>query len=144
MTTSHQKEQAERRSLVGSTTGMTFHSRASVDLELESTGRHALAPKPTVTGSARVPQVPRMPEGSPWADDLVPPEEALGWSVEAQEPTGNYHEIAESLREAASSLPQDGSVEAAREVSQSASQRAAPDVVLSPASGALLRRGRKL
>jgi hypothetical protein len=98
MTTSHQKEQAERKRLAGSTGQVTnYRDWAVNDIALESRGRHSAAAKATVTGSARVPQVPRMPEGSPWAGDLVPPEEALGWSVEAQEPTGNYHEIEESL-----------------------------------------------
>ena len=105
MTTSHQKEQAERKRLAGSTGQVTnYRDWAVNDIGLQSQGRHAAAAKATVTGSARVPQVPRMPEGSPWAGDLVPPEEALGWSVEAQEPTGNYHEIEQSLL-ATSSIP---------------------------------------
>ena len=41
MTTSHQKEQAERIAYAGSTTGMTYHSRAITGLDLERSGRHA-------------------------------------------------------------------------------------------------------
>jgi hypothetical protein len=142
-------ERRERRELIGSTGTETFQSyrdRAFADMALEAHGRHAAAAKAEVTGRTRIPQYPRMPEGSPWAGDLVPPEEALGWSVEAQEPTGNYHEIAESLREAASlAIPSGDAADEATEVDDhSASGAEAPPVVLSPAGGASLRRGRKL
>jgi hypothetical protein len=145
MTTSHQKEQAERRAYAGSTTGMTYHSRAITGLELERSGRHAQ--HATVTGSKPAVAYPRQPEGSPWAGDLVPPEEALGWSVEAQEPTGNYHEIAESLREAASVLAFPSDADEAREdVDATPPRSAAPTdrVNVSPQSVGALLRGRKL
>jgi hypothetical protein len=152
MTTTHQKEQAERIAYAGSTTGMTYHSRAITGLDLERSGRHAQ--HAVVTGSARVPQVPRMPEGSPWAGDLVPPEEPLNWSVEAQEPTGNYHEIEESLA-ASSALHSLGAEDAeAARLGPLPSARPVPSGVSSPSSsdGTIanviaepgLRRGRKL
>ena len=92
-------EMKERKALVGSTTEVTnYRDRAVNDIALEAQGRHSAAAKATVTGSARVPQVPRMPEGSPWAGDLVPPEGPLGYSVQDDvEPTGNYHEVAASV-----------------------------------------------
>jgi hypothetical protein len=137
-------EQADRRRHAGSTTEVTnYRDWAVAAHDLENRGRHATKGA-TVTGSARVPQVPRQPEGSPWAGDLVPPEEALGWSVEAQEPTGNYHEIAESLREAAS-LPSGAADEATEVDFHSASGAQAPaDGLVSRAAGASLRPGRKL
>jgi hypothetical protein len=101
MTTTHQKEQAERKSLAGSTGTTTFNTyrdRAEADLQLENQGRHSAAAKASVTGSARVPQVPRMPEGSPWAGDLVPPEEPTHYDINALEPNGTPAEIEASLR----------------------------------------------
>jgi hypothetical protein len=102
MTTSHQKEQAERASLVGSTTGMTYHSRAITGLDLERSGRHAQ--HATVVGSKPAVAYPRMPEGSPWHSDLVPPEGPTGYAIDAQEPVGEVFEVEASLREAASVL----------------------------------------
>jgi hypothetical protein len=110
MTTSAQEEQKLRKSLAGSTGSFTYHSRAEADLQLENQGRHAKGA--TVTGSARVPQVPRQPEGSPWHSDIVPPEEPTGIDINAQEPTGNYHEIAESVSDVASSATGDATASA--------------------------------
>jgi hypothetical protein len=157
MTTSAKEEQKLRKSLAGSTGSMTYNTyrdRAEAAIALEAQGRHAAAAKATVTGSARVPQVPRMPEGSPWAGDLVPPEEALGWSVEAQEPTGNYHEIEESLA-ASSAFHSLGAEDAeAARLGPLPSARPVPSGVSSPSSSdgtnsnviaePGLRRGRKL
>jgi hypothetical protein len=96
-------EQRERRELARSTGATTYHARAAADIALLGQGRHTQGA--VVTGSVRVPQVPRQPEGSPWSGDLVPPEEPLGWSVEAQEPVGEPHEIAASLAAAAPEVP---------------------------------------
>ena len=146
---SAQEEQAERRAYAGSTTGMTYHSRALSHIELEGQGRHAAEAKASVTGATRVPQVPRMPEGSPWAGDPVPPEKSsLGWSVKSQEPTGNYHEIEQSLSDAASSalclVGADG-VAAATEVDAIPPQAPAAPPESDDLGGApTLRRGRRL
>jgi hypothetical protein len=142
MTTSHQKEQAERRAYVGSNTTTTYHQRAMAEIGLETQAQGRFSSKPSVTGSERVPQVPRMPATSPWAADIVPPEEALGWSVEAQEVTGNYHEVEASLAAPqASCLPPEGAE--AREVDP---QCAAPDCAtpLGSQSGVPFLRGRRL
>jgi hypothetical protein len=91
-------ERAERRAYVGSTTTQTFHSQASAQLELEGQGR--FAEKATVVGSKPAVAYPRQPSTSHWAGDPVPNEEPFGVDITAQEPTGNYHEIAESLNAA--------------------------------------------
>jgi hypothetical protein len=95
---SAQEEQRERKALAGSTTTMTFHSyhsRALAELQLENQGRHTQGA--SVTGSKPAVVYPRQPENSPWAGDPVPNEEPYGVDISAQEPTGNYHEIEESL-----------------------------------------------
>jgi hypothetical protein len=82
-------EQRERQALVGSTNEFTsYRDRAIADLQLEAQGRHARGT--AVVGSQPFVRYPRQPEASPWAGDPVPPEEPLGWSVEAQEPN-NAH-----------------------------------------------------
>lgn len=120
-------EMKERKALVGSTTTMTFFSQAIAHLGLESQGRHAAAAKASVTGSARVPQYPKMPSGSPWAEDLSGVEPPLGWSLEAQEPVGEPFEIAASL----ASPSDDATAPAAGSLSPQA-------------AGAPLLRGRRL
>ena len=91
MTTSHQKEQAERIAYAGSTTGMTYHSRAITSLDLERSGRHAQ--HAVVTGTKPAVAYPRMPEGNPWHSDNVPPEESLGYEINSQEPNGTPAEV---------------------------------------------------
>jgi hypothetical protein len=95
MTTSAQEEQRQRRELLGSATGMTFHSRAATELALENQGRHAKGAE--VVGSKPAVVYPRQPEGSPWAGDLVPPEGPLGYAIDAQEAVGEIFEVLESL-----------------------------------------------
>ena len=93
MTTSAKEEQKLRKALIGSSTTTTYNTyrdRAEADLQLENQGRHTKSA--VVTGSARVPQVPRMPEGSPWAFDPVPPEPSLGYEIDAQEIVGEVFE----------------------------------------------------
>jgi hypothetical protein len=134
MTPSAKREQAERKALVGSTTGMTLHSQAITQIELEAQGRHAAIAKASVSGREPAVNYPRMPEGSPWAGDLVPPEPSLGYAIEALEVTGEPHEVAASL--------------ATSEGSPSSSSDGAAGVtslVLSPGDVApALNRGRKL
>jgi hypothetical protein len=125
-------EQRERRELSGSTTGMTFHSRAAADIALLDQGRHTQGAE--VIGSKPAVVYPRMPEGSPWAADPVPNEEPFGIDLNYVEPVGTFSEIEESLlRDAASfSIPLDDAAEA-REVDP----RCPPAVVgLSPRAAA--------
>jgi hypothetical protein len=144
MTTSHQKEQAERKALAGSTTGMTYHSRAITGLDLERSGRHAQ--HAVVTGSARVPQYPAA--SGPWNDPVqVPDEPPLGYAIDSQEPVGEVFEIEASLREASpsvASLTPDGDVATAR-TTPSAGAKEASAVSTSAADASnFIRRARKL
>ena len=144
MTTSHQKEQAERLALAGSTTGMTYHSRAITGLELERSGRHAQSA--TITGTKAVPQYPAA--SGPWNDPVqVPDEPPLGYSVQDDlEPTGTPVEIAASV-----AIPSNDAA-SAREVDATPPPRAAPtsgsmsprEVGVTPSPEPGLRRGRKL
>jgi hypothetical protein len=146
-------EMKERKALAGSSTEVTsYRDRAVNDIALEAQGRHSAAAKATVTGSARVPQVPRQPEGSPWAGDLVPPEEPTHYDINALEPNGTPAEIEASLREASlsvASLPPDGDVATAR-TTPPAGAKEASAVSTSAADASTsssepgLRRGRRL
>ena len=93
---SDKSTQAERRDLAGSTGSMTYHSRAAVEQTLESGGRFADKVS-LVVGETPAVQYPRLPAGSPWAGDLVGDEPALGFSVDAMEPTGEAHEVPSKL-----------------------------------------------
>jgi hypothetical protein len=142
MTTSHQEEQRQRRELLGSTTGMTFHSRAAVELALEAQGRHTQGAE--VTGSKPGMVYPRQPEGSPWAGDLVPPEGPLGYSVQDDiEPNGTPQEVESSLLAASSALSPGDAAEEATEGHTSG--RPTPSALLPlAAEGANFIRGRRL
>jgi hypothetical protein len=131
-------EQRERRELLGSTGGMTYHSRAAADIALEGQGRHTQGAE--VIGSKPAVAYPRQPEGSPWAGDLVPPEGPLGYAIDAQESVGEVFEIA-------ASLPPLGDVVVAREEEEPSLRPAPADLVLSPESVGVspsLIRGRRL
>jgi Primase C terminal 2 (PriCT-2) len=134
-------EQRERRELSGSTTTSTFHQRAIADLALEDQGRHTQGA--VVTGAARVPQVPRMPEGSPWSGSIPEGvEPSLGYAINDLEVTGTPQEVLESLAAPqASYLPPEGAE--AREVDP---QCAASDSVspLVESGVPFLRRARRL
>jgi hypothetical protein len=76
--------------------GHTFQSRAIAEAD-EIQGRFAEINKSNVVGSQQAVHYPRLPSG-PWADPVqVPPEEPLGFSVEAMEPVGTIQEIEASL-----------------------------------------------
>lgn len=93
--TNNKSDQAERRALAGSTNTTTYHSRAMVDFELESTaGRFG---KPSVVSGSQ-PGV-HYPAAADWTRDGagVGVEPPLGIDVNALEPTGELHEIAASL-----------------------------------------------
>jgi hypothetical protein len=54
-------------------------------------GRYAKVHSTTVVGSSPV-SYPAQPPTSPWHHDPVPPEMPLGYSVDAIEPVGEFHE----------------------------------------------------
>jgi hypothetical protein len=91
---SNEEDQAERRRILREDrAASTYHQFAEADAN-EHGGRFAKEMEARVTG---VPQVPPMPEGNPWAEDIVPAEGPLGYSVNEMEPVGNYHEVSASL-----------------------------------------------
>jgi hypothetical protein len=139
MTTSHQKEQAERRSLVGSTGGMTLHSQAITQIELEGQGRHAAAARASVVGKERVPLYPRQGPDSPWSNDLSGVEPPLGIDLEYVEPCGTPVEVAASL-----SIPLADAAMATAVVDAPAGAETPLAVSPSPAGGVSLLRGRRL
>jgi hypothetical protein len=145
MTTSAQEEQKLRKSLAGSTTTQTYHSRAAADIALENQGGR-FAKGAEVTGSKPAVVYPRQPEGSPWAGDLVPPEGPLGYSVQDDiEPNGTPQEVESSLLAASSALSPGDAAEEATEGHTSG--RPAPSALLPLAAEgvpSLLRRARRL
>jgi hypothetical protein len=133
-------ERRERREHVGSIGAETFQSyrdRAFADMALEAHGRHAAAAKAEVIGKVRVPQYPAA--SGPWNDPVqVPDEPPLGYSVQDDiEPTGNYHEIQESLIAASVAIPSSDAASAREDVDATPPQRAAPSGgFVSPSDGA--------
>lgn len=91
--TSQADEMRERRALAGSNNATTYFQQSQVAEELDAkAGRFA---KPSVVSGANpTVQYPRLPASSPWAADMVPPEEPLGYSVNDLSPTGELHELA--------------------------------------------------
>ena len=88
--TNNKSDQAERRSLAGSTNTTTYHSRAMVDFELESTaGRFG---KPSVVSGSQ-PGV-HYPAAAAWTRDGAGVEPPLNFDINAQEPVGELHELA--------------------------------------------------
>jgi hypothetical protein len=110
----------ERKALAASTTTMSYHTRALAELQLEQGQSGRFTDKAVVNGSKPTVGVPRQPEGSPWAGDLVPPEPPLGYEINSQEPCGEPFELAASF----ALSPEDTAL--ATEVGHSASG-AAPD-----------------
>ena len=100
--TSHQREQQERQAVLtgeqklrpGDYEPSTLHamSRLSNDLEGRASARDY------VTGSEQTTNYPPIQSG-PWSSDYakLPDEPALGFSVEAVEPTGTPAEVAASI-----------------------------------------------
>jgi hypothetical protein len=146
MTRAADEERKLRKALAGSTTTQTFFSRAEAEIILQSQGRHAAAAKAQVNGAEASVRYPRLPTDNPFTSDISGVEPPTGIDINWQEPNGTPVEIAESLREAASlAIPSRDAADEATEVDDhSASGAEAPPVVLSPAGGASLRRGRKL
>jgi len=61
-------------------------------------GRFAAITESTVTGTARVPQYPRQPEGSPWADEQAT-EPPLDFDISSAPIVGEFCEVQASLGE---------------------------------------------
>lgn len=93
---SESDERKERRDLAGSTSILTYHRLAGIELALESGGGQFNQPT-TVVGSEPAVHYPRLPANSPHAFDPVPPGEFLGISVDYVEPCGTAVEIAASI-----------------------------------------------
>ena len=91
--TSQADEMRERRAFAGSNNATTYFQQSQVAEELDAkAGRFAKAS--IVSGATPTVQYPRLPASSPWAADMVPPEEPLGYSVNDLSPTGELHEFA--------------------------------------------------
>jgi hypothetical protein len=100
MSISNENDQKLRRLLAGSsTTATTYRDQALIGLALEG-GRFANH-EAVVTGvGGPAVNYPMQSTTSPWSQpNLVEP--PLGWSVEDQEPCGEYFEVQQSLEELA-------------------------------------------
>lgn len=103
------EEQKERRHLAGSTSTLTYHRLAQIDLGLENQGRFAAADRrsnapPSVVGSTPVPVYPRA--AGPWTGgDPAGLEEPLGYDINALEPCGTAQEIETSIANAELATP---------------------------------------
>ena len=81
-------ERDERKSLAGSTTTMTLHSRAMAELQLEQGQSGRFTDKVSVSGAEASVRYPRQPADSPFAADLsgivaelgIPPGEEIKWN----------------------------------------------------------------
>jgi hypothetical protein len=56
--------------------------KAKIDLEQDPV-TPGVVTATHITGTTAVPQYPAQPQGSPWASDPVPPEEPLGYDIDA-------------------------------------------------------------
>jgi hypothetical protein len=85
-------------------------------LEAEGGGRFAEAArregmaKPQVTGTSPSANYPTLPASSPWHADPIGVEPTLGVDVNALDPVGECHEVAQSLRPQCSPATQSGQV----------------------------------
>jgi hypothetical protein len=133
MTTSANEEQKLRKSLAGSNTTITYHSRAAAELQLEQGQSGRFVDKASVVGAEASVRYPRLPPDNPFSSDISGLEPSLGYEINSQEPTGNYHEIEESL----AAQPTD---------SLTSGGAAAPDCAtpLGSQSGVPFLRGRRL
>jgi hypothetical protein len=64
-------------------------------VSLEAQGRFGPVNEPVVVTDGSV--YPALPEGNPFAADIVPTEQPLGYSVEALPAVGEPHEVAASI-----------------------------------------------
>jgi hypothetical protein len=95
-----------------------------------------------VIGSKPAVAYPRLPPDNPFSSDISGVEPPLGYEINSQEPTGNYHEIELN---AASSIPLDaaGAPEASSVCSTPSAAVLSP-VVDGVSSSNVLTRGRRL
>ena len=89
MTFNNNSSQAERKQFVKD----TFHSRTRD----EAGGRFAQVNKSTVVGSDPATLYPRLPSGSPWSSDPVPPEPPLNQDISEPPIVGESWEVEKSL-----------------------------------------------
>jgi hypothetical protein len=80
---SHKAEQKERRALVGSTSGTTYHALANLNNSLG--GR--FSPADNVAGKEPVVSYPALDWRSPWSGPRLPDEMPLGYAI-GDQPTG--------------------------------------------------------
>jgi hypothetical protein len=85
---------AERRRVVRETGASTYADHVYDD----TGGRYRKQTPSTITGAQPVVEYPAQPAGSPWAGEQAV-EPALGYDVNAQEPTGTHAEIQASICE---------------------------------------------
>jgi hypothetical protein len=83
--------------------GATYRDFAAAEFSGHG-GRFSAQSKSQVIGTEPV-SYPRLPEASPWHDNVVPPEEPLGVDINAVEPTGTFAEIQKSIEATDASPP---------------------------------------
>jgi hypothetical protein len=89
------------------TEGLTMFSRAQAEIADESYGRYAVLQKANVVGATPAMGYSRGPQ---WTVDPTGKERPLGFSVDEMDPTGEPHEVANSLRQFAAEEPDRGPV----------------------------------
>jgi hypothetical protein len=131
--TSRHEEQKLRRSLLNSTTAMTYHAAAALHETLDGGAG-------IVIGSTEI--VPYPSASAPWNTSL-PPEAPLSYAIDAVEPVGEVHEIAKSLDAAPVSSP--GAAASEVEVAlPPADATAPPPASMDTGGGATFRLRRRL
>ena len=83
--------QAERRRIMADDGRAKTYFGQAQHADDDLGGRYAKVHSTTVVGSSPV-SYPAQPPTSPWHHDPVPPEMPLGYSVDAIEPVGEFHE----------------------------------------------------
>src|SRR6516164_2632457 len=83
--------QAERRRIMADDRRAKTYFGQAQHADDDLGGRYAKVHSTTVVGSSPV-SYPAQPPTSPWHHDPVPPEMPLGYSVDAIEPVGEFHE----------------------------------------------------
>lgn len=73
-------DQAERKQVIKDC--YQTRAQAQADADMAAGGRFKKQTETLITGVG-VPQYPRQPSNSPWHSDPVPPEEPLGYSIDA-------------------------------------------------------------
>jgi len=81
----------EKKEIIKNASTMVDHAKANE--ATERGGRYAKQQETTFTG-----ELPKMPDGNPWARDPVPKEEPLNYDINTVEPCGTAAEIEASLQ----------------------------------------------